>query len=563
MSRAWSTSPTMREAVRDLGGDPARINPLNPAEMVIDHSVSRRRVRPRGRLRAQRRVRVRPQQGALPVPQVGPAGLRQLQGRAAGHRHRAPGQHRAPGPRGLRQRRASPTPTPASAPTPTPPCRTAWASSAGASAASRPRRPCSASPSRCSSRAWSASSCTGELPDGTTATDLVLTITEMLREHGVVGKFVEFYGEGVGAVPLANRATIGNMSPEFGSTCAIFPIDDETVKYLELTGRPAEQVALVEAYAKEQGLWHDSDARGRTTPSTSSSTSPRSSRRSPVPSARRTASRSRRPRPPCATTCATTSTDDQRRGRGGCRSLPGLRLAAPPATSPSPTADGPHDPTPVSLDGAEFELDHGAVVIAAITSCTNTSNPSVMIGAALLAKKAVERGLERKPWVKTSLAPGSQGRHGLLRPRGPHAVPREAGLQPRRLRLHDLHRQLRPAAGGGQQGGQRRRPGRHVRAVRQPQLRGPDQPRRQDELPGLTAARGRVRARGLDGRRHRGRAARHGLRRPSGLPQGHLAVPAGGRGGRRVGDRPGDVHPRLRRRLRRRAALAGPAGAER
>jgi len=216
----------------------------------------------------------------------------------------------------------------------------------------------------------------GQLPAGATATDLVLTITEKLRQHGVVGKFVEFYGEGVAAVPLANRATIGNMSPEYGSTAAIFPIDDETLAYLRLTGRSEQQVAVVEAYAKAQGLWHDPAREpvyseyleldlGDVVPSLAGPKRPQD--RVPLSSAARA-----------------------------------FGEALPTYTEePAATAT-------VTLEGQEVTIGHGAVVIAAITSCTNTSNPSVMLGAALLAKKAVEAGLTRKPWVKTTLAPGSQ-----------------------------------------------------------------------------------------------------------------------------------------------------------
>src|SRR5580704_978495 len=258
---------------------------------------------------------------------------------------------------------------------------------------------------------------TGELPAGATATDLVLTITELLRKHGVVGKFVEFYGDGVPAVPVANRATIGNMSPEFGSTCAIFPIDGETLTYLKLTGRPAEQVALVEAYAKEQGLWHDPAAHARYSEELVLDLS------TVVPSL----AGPKRPQDRVALTDAKASfrqalgsyvqldkLDDEiagtfpasdpfvpdRENGGGVRAADpaGVRGAARPSARAAVTLD----------DGTTTSVDHGSVVIAAITSCTNTSNPSVMIGAALVAKKAVEFGLERKPWVKTTLAPGSK-----------------------------------------------------------------------------------------------------------------------------------------------------------
>jgi aconitate hydratase len=238
---------------------------------------------------------------------------------------------------------------------------------------------------------------TGELPAGTTATDLVLTITEMLRKHGVVGKFVEFYGEGVTAVALANRATIGNMSPEFGSTCAIFPIDQETLTYLKLTGRTEAQLALVEAYAKEQGLWHDP------------AHEPVYSEYVELDLATVVPSIAGPKRPQDRVVLSEAKT----RFRGALRDYvtapdeSGLE-SFPASDSPS-GHNGSSKPTAVTApDGTEFEIDHGAVVIASITSCTNTSNPSVMLGAALLAKKAVEKGLHAKPWVKTTLAPGSQ-----------------------------------------------------------------------------------------------------------------------------------------------------------
>ncbi len=224
---------------------------------------------------------------------------------------------------------------------------------------------------------------TGTLPEGSTATDLVLTVTEMLRKHGVVGKFVEFFGEGVSAVPLANRATIGNMSPEYGSTCAIFPVDEETLRYLQLTGRSPERIALVEAYAKEQGLWHDPAHRPEYSERLSLDLS------TVVPSLAGPARPQDRVRL------------DQ--------AAPEYRRSVVKVLGQGDGAAAPSNPTPVTLDdGTSFELDHGHVVIAAITSCTNTSNPSVMVAAGLLAKKAVEKGLQTKPWVKTTLAPGSK-----------------------------------------------------------------------------------------------------------------------------------------------------------
>ena len=218
----------------------------------------------------------------------------------------------------------------------------------------------------------------GKLPAATTATDLVLTITQMLRKHGVVGKFVEFYGPGVTQLPMANRATIGNMSPEYGSTCAIFPIDEETIKYLKFTGRNAKQLEIVEQYAKQNALWHDPNK------------SPRFSEKleldlsTVVPSI----AGPKRPQDRISLTDAKSSYEQH---------------APSYVTAKTNTGE-----IKVNLDGKSTKIANGDVVIASITSCTNTSNPSVMIGAALLAKKAVERGLQSKPWVKTTLAPGSK-----------------------------------------------------------------------------------------------------------------------------------------------------------
>jgi aconitate hydratase len=235
---------------------------------------------------------------------------------------------------------------------------------------------------------------TGELPQTTTATDLVLTITEMLRKHGVVGKFVEFHGEGVGQVPVANRATIGNMSPEFGSTAAIFPIDSATIEYLRLTGRPDSQLDLVETYAREQGLWHDPDRALRFSEELTLDLS------TVVPSI----AGPKRPQDRIELAHAKPAFRD------ALPAYTGADNGSFPASDPSENDDTrPTHQVRVTLeDGTETTLDHGHVVIAAITSCTNTSNPYVMIGAALLAKKAVDKGLARKPWVKTTLAPGSK-----------------------------------------------------------------------------------------------------------------------------------------------------------
>jgi aconitate hydratase len=265
---------------------------------------------------------------------------------------------------------------------------------------------------------------TGALPEGSTATDLVLTVTQMLREKGVVGKFVEYYGEGLRNMPLADRATIGNMSPEYGATCGIFPVDAETLRYLEFTGRPKELVALVEAYTKEQGLFHDEDSEESTYSDTLeldlSTVEPS------LAGPKRPQDRVRLSEAHEAFAEALSSDlgenghghDLHGRDESDSESFP---ASDPPTgggsggdpdagvSAPVSTVAEKQVGVPVKLeDGSEFELFHGAVVIAAITSCTNTSNPSVMVGAGLLAKKAIERGLERKPWVKTSLAPGSK-----------------------------------------------------------------------------------------------------------------------------------------------------------
>ncbi|MDJ0401550.1 aconitate hydratase [Rhodococcus rhodochrous] len=267
---------------------------------------------------------------------------------------------------------------------------------------------------------------TGELQEGTTATDLVLTVAEMLRKTGVVGKFVEFFGPGVANVPLANRATIGNMSPEYGSTISIFPIDDATLDYLRLTGRDEGQIRLVEAYAKEQGLWHDPDREpdysevveldlSKVRPSVAGPKRPQD--RIPVALAPKavTSLLNGEEVPDVVSRVQDSGVDE-----GVLESFP---ASDPVSVRSEDSRDEPRDPVPDDADtsappskkvpvrvgdGDEFELDNGHVVIAAITSCTNTSNPSVMIGAALLAKKAVEKGLRSKPWVKTTLAPGSR-----------------------------------------------------------------------------------------------------------------------------------------------------------
>jgi len=411
---------TMREAMRDLGGDAGKINPLVPAELVIDHSVVadvfgrpdafERNVAFEFQRNRERFGFLRWGQEAFSQFKVVPPGT--------GIVHQVNIEHLA---------------------------RVVMAQPAGDGTAAAYPDTCLGTDSHTTMQnglgvlGWGVGGIEaeaamlgqpvsmliprvvgfrlrGELPAGATATDLVLTITELLRKHGVVGKFVEFHGDGVAAVPVANRATIGNMSPEFGSTCAIFPIDAETIAYLRLTGRSDEQVALVEAYAKEQGLWHEPGRSARYSEELELDLS------TVVPSL----AGPKRPQDRVALTDAKTAfrealgsyvpldTLDEEIADTFPASDPfvpekngaAVHEAAP---APTPAARRPSAPVEVTLDdGTKTEVDHGSVVIAAITSCTNTSNPSVMVGAALLAKKAVEAGLDRKPWVKTSLAPGSK-----------------------------------------------------------------------------------------------------------------------------------------------------------
>jgi aconitate hydratase len=429
---------TMREAMRDLGGDPAKINPLAPAELVIDHSVIAdvfgtpdafaRNVDIEYERNRERYQFLRWGQSAFDEFKVVPPGT--------GIVHQVNIEHLA---RVVftRDGRAYPD-TLVGTDSHTTMVNglgvLGWGVGGIEAEAAMLGQPVSMLIPRVVGFKL-----TGELPEGATATDLVLTITEQLREHGVVGKFVEFYGPGVGNVPLANRATIGNMSPEYGSTCAIFPIDEETVRYLQLTGRPAELVDLVQAYAKEQGLWHDAGnepAYSETLEMDLSTVVPSLAgpRR---PQDRVSLSEAKQQfRAALAEYVEDGQTGGEPHPAGvpeheppyGVRSILDEASAESFPASDAPaasTVDGdwgrpdhfdrvpvqarPTRPTPVSLeDGTTAEIDHGAVVIAAITSCTNTSNPSVMIGAALLAKKAVERGLQRKPWVKTTLAPGSK-----------------------------------------------------------------------------------------------------------------------------------------------------------
>jgi aconitate hydratase len=427
---------TMREAVAELGGDPARINPLAPAELVIDHSVQidvagrrdafERNVELEYQRNHERYQFLRWGQTAFDDFKVVPPGT--------GIVHQVNIEYLA---RGVMTReidgvlRAYPD-TCVGTDSHTTMVNglgvLGWGVGGIEAEAAMLGQPVSMLIPRVVGFKL-----TGQIPSGVTATDVVLTITEQLRQHGVVGKFVEFYGDGVAAVPLANRATIGNMSPEFGSTCAIFPVDQVTIDYLRLTGRSEQQLALVEAYAKEQGMWLDpaagvADAVYSEYLELDLSTV--------VPSI----AGPKRPQDRIELTAAKESfatsildyvdADEAAPFTGAARKFTGLDESVDetfPASDPiaagehadasdapahvtgGDSSHRPHKRVAVTLaDGTQTELDHGAVVIASITSCTNTSNPSVMLAAALLARKAVERGLSAKPWVKTSMAPGSQ-----------------------------------------------------------------------------------------------------------------------------------------------------------
>ncbi|WP_425468136.1 aconitate hydratase [Pseudonocardia kunmingensis] len=421
---------TMREAVTELGGDPGKVNPLAPAELVIDHSVIidvfgrpdafERNVDFEYQRNKERYQFLRWGQGAFSEFKVVPPGT--------GIVHQVNIEHLA---RVVMTRGGQAYPdTLVGTDSHTTMVNglgvLGWGVGGIEAEAAMLGQPVSMLIPRVVGFKL-----TGEIPAGATATDVVLTITEMLRRHGVVGKFVEFYGEGVGAVPLANRATIGNMSPEFGSTAAIFPIDDETVRYLKLTGRSSEQIELVEAYAKEQGLWHDPSREpvfSETLELDLSSVVP-SIAGPKRPQDRIALSQAKEAFRSALGDYADHGADDPDDAAGAQSPVDESSEESFPASdapahgsagngsgtprAPISAAAGAHGrttkPTAVTTaDGASFELDHGAVVIASITSCTNTSNPSVMLGAALLAKNAVDKGLAVKPWVKTSMAPGSK-----------------------------------------------------------------------------------------------------------------------------------------------------------
>ena len=391
---------TMREAVREMGGDADKINPLAPAELVIDHSVVvdlfgspdafERNVEIEYERNYERYKFLRWGQTAFDEFKVVPPGT--------GIVHQANIEHLA---RVTMSRNGQAYPDTCVGTDSHTTMQNGlgilgWGVGGIEAEAAMLGQPISMLIPRVVGFKL-----TGELQPGTTATDLVLTITEKLREHGVVGKFVEFYGEGVSSVPLANRATIGNMSPEFGSTAAMFPVDEESIRYMKLTGRSEEHVALVESYAKANGFWHD--------PSNEAEYSEylELDLADVVPSI----AGPKRPQDRISLSEAKTAWRYDVRNYVEDEVDEAVAESFPASDAPAQHVNGdrPHHPVEVTMaDGTKTEIDHGAVTIAAITSCTNTSNPSVMLGAALLAKKAVEKGLSSKPWVKTSMAPGSK-----------------------------------------------------------------------------------------------------------------------------------------------------------
>ena len=410
----------MRDAMASLGGDPARINPLIPAELVIDHSVQVDEFGTRGAFRhnverefernRERYAFLRWGQGAFDDFQVVPPGT--------GIVHQVNLEFLA---RVVESRdgRAYPDTVVGTD------SHTTMVNGLGvlgwgvggieAEAAMLGEALSMLVPQVVGFKL------SGQLPEGATATDLVLTVTETLRRTGVVGKFVEYFGPGLASLPLADRATIGNMSPEYGATCGFFPVDDLTLEYLRLTGRSAERIALVEAYCKENLLWHDPSEEPTYTqvveldlstvePSLAGPRRPQD--RVPLADAKRSflaaletfgVEYGAQDKAIADTFPASDPTVEQHPDHNGTDSMPEV-----PAAVPSVVVAERAQPVSVELEGDRFELEHGAVVIAAITSCTNTSNPQVMVAAGLVAKKAVERGLERRPWVKSSLAPGSR-----------------------------------------------------------------------------------------------------------------------------------------------------------
>ena len=415
---------TMREAVKELGGDPKRVNPLAPAEMVIDHSVQidafgnagalERNMEIEYQRNGERYQFLRWGQTAFDDFKVVPPGTGIVHQVNIEYLARTVMTREVDG--ALRAYPDTCVGTDSHTTMVNGMGVLGWGVGGIEAEAAMLGQPVSMLIPRVVGFKL-----TGSIPAGATATDVVLTITEQLRKHGVVGKFVEFYGEGVAAVPLANRATIGNMSPEFGSTAAMFPIDDVTLDYLRLTGRSQENIALVEAYAKEQGLWHDPSRELRfsefleldlstVVPSISGPKRPQD--RIELSDAKEQFRKDIHN----YVTIEDGSVDEALDESFPASDAPSFTHADSHTTETARAASAangangrPSSPVQVkTADGREFELDHGAVSIASITSCTNTSNPSVMLAAALLARNAVDKGLTSKPWVKTSVAPGSK-----------------------------------------------------------------------------------------------------------------------------------------------------------
>ncbi len=515
----------MRDAVRDLGGDPARIDPLVPAELVIDHSVqvdeygTRLAMRRNAELEFQRnRERyafLRWGQQAFDTLKVVPPNT--------GICHQVNIEYLA---RVVEERdgRAFPD-TLLGTDSHTTMVNglgvLGWGVGGIEAEAAMLGEPVSMLVPQVVGFKL-----TGRLPEGSTATDLVLTVTQILRNLGVVGKFVEYFGPGLAGLALADRATIGNMSPEYGATCGFFPVDEITLDYLGLTGRTPERIALVEAYCRENMLWHEPDEHptysqvveldlGDVEPSLAGPRRPQD--RVPLAEAKQSF-------------FAALDTFGASYGNGTHD-----RAVADTFPASDPTAEqqpGPHEieePAPiagrsrprrpsagveVTLDGETFELAHGAVVIAAITSCTNTSNPQVMLGAGLLAKKAVERGLARKPWVKSSLAPGSKVVTEYYERAGLTPYLEQLGFHTVGYGCTTCIGNSGPAARADLEGDRGRRSRRLLGALREPQLRGAHPPRGEGELPRLAAARGRLCARRADGPRPADGADRPG-RRPA------------------------------------------------
>jgi aconitate hydratase len=560
----------MREAMAALGGDTSRVSPLRPAELIIDHSVIadffgrpdalERNIDLEYRRNAERYAFLRWGQQALPGLRVVPPGT--------GICHQVNIEHLARVV--FAEDGAAFCDTLVGTDSHTPMVNglgvLGWGVGGIEAEAAMLGQPLSMLIPKVIGVRLS-----GELPEGTTATDLVLTIAELLRSVGVVGTFVEFFGPGVAAVPVANRATIGNMSPEYGCTSAIFPIDEVTLAYLRLTGRPEAQVALVEAYAREQGLWHDPDhvpAYSRVldldlaavVPSIAGPKRPQD--RIPLaraPQAFRAVLGQYAPAGPPA------GLDE-----AGAESFPasdpiavtGNRDGDRPATFSQDTGlpARPRRPVKITLGEQTVELDDGAVVIAADHFLHQHLQPR----GDDRRRAAGEEGRRTRPRPETvgeDLAgAGLAGGHGLLRPGRADPVAGQARLQPGRLRLHHLHRQLRAADPRGLRRHRRRRSGGVLGAVREPQLRGPHPPRDQAELPGLTAAGGRLRPGRHHGHRPDHRPAGHRQRRAAGLAARYLAVAGRDRRGHRLLPAPGHVHPRVRGSVRRGRAVAVPAG---